>query len=375
MPDIVIVNVSLTLSRYIESTIRKKWKNKCKIICYGFYSTLFPERNKKFADTVVIGDIVNVWQNIVSDIKNNALAKLYISNRQDQFPVDRTIESKYGFTPILSQLRTSFGCTCPKEQKDFCYENILYKEFVQWDINSVVEEISRMKRKIIFIRDDDFLYDLDYAIKVLEKSWRYKKMWTFQTAGNFFDHSHILPSLREDGVRIIYLKENWLDKDLINKMNNREYTKEKKYEVGLIHNNRIAVGGKLRLGYEGEDYVSYRRLLKFLIDIRLDFIQVTVQTPMPKTNTYEQYLKSGLIVEDLTLFDQWMPVVQAPSIDPQVLYSWMEWLRDRFYSWDSIFLRSVHISAHLGLYNTIFFYLVPNLSYRNNFLEKVGYPP
>lgn len=374
-PDIVIVNVPLNLSRYLESTLRKKWSGKSKIICYGLYSTLFPENNKKFADTVVVGDVVNVWGKILSDVKKNNLAKLYKSNRQGQFNVDRTIELKYGFTPILSQLRTSFGCTCLKEQKDFCYENVLYKKFVQCDIKKPVEQISNIKRKIIFIRDDDFLYNLDYAIKILEKCWFFKKMWVFQTTGRIFHHQNILPLLRDDGVRILYLKEDWLGADLHKNIDNKNYIKEKKHQISLIHNNRITCGCKLRLGFKGENLGFYRKLFKFLVNIKVDLIKITVQTPMPYTDMYKKYQKNGLIEKDLTLYDQWMPVVRIPGITPQALYSWIEWLRDRFYSWDSILLRNVLVSPKLGFYNTIFFYLIPNLSFRNNFLEKVGYPP
>ena len=375
VPDILVVNVPLNLSHYIASTIRKKWQNSTRIVCYGFYATLFPEQSKKFANTVVIGDIVNIWKKLLADAKKNKCAKLYTSNCQHQFHVDRTVESKYGFTPILSQLRTSFGCTCLNTHKDFCYENILYKKFVQWDIKKIVEEISHIKRKIIFIRDDDFLHNIDYAIKILEKCWRYKKMWIFQTTGRIFDQPRTLSLLKDDGVRIIYLKEDWLGSDSLKNIENKEFIKEKKHQVDLIHNNRIAVGCMLRLGFQNENYAFYRNLLKFLMNIRIDLIKVSVQTPIPKSNLYNQYQKYGHIVKDLTLFDQWMPVVQIPGIEAQTLYSWMEWLRDRFYSWDSIFLRNIHISPKLGVYNTAIFYLIPNLAYRNNFLEKVGYPP
>jgi len=374
-PDLLIINVPLNLSRYIETTARKTWPTKTKIICYGFYSTLFPQENKKFADTVVIGDIANVWHKIIADAQSHRLSQFYKSNRHDQFNVDRSIELKYGFTPILSQLRTSFGCTCSKAQKDFCYENIIYKKFVQWDAEKAIDEISRIRRKIIFIRDDDFLHNLDYTIKILEKCWRYKKMWIFQTGRLIFDNLHVLPLLRDDGVRIVYLKEDWLGAELSYKINNKDYIKEKERQVSLFHNHRIALGCKLVLGFEGEDYNFYRQLLKFLMKIKVDLIKVTVQMPIPKTETYHKYQKNGQIVQDLSLYDKWMPVVQIQGMTPQALYSWMEWLRDRFYSWDSILLRNLLVSPRLGFYNTIFFYLIPNLSYRNNFLEKVGYPP
>ena len=74
-PDVVVTNVPLNLSRYVESTIKKKWGKKAKIICYGFFSTLFPEQNRKFADSVVIGDIVNIWGTIITDPETGKTSK------------------------------------------------------------------------------------------------------------------------------------------------------------------------------------------------------------------------------------------------------------------------------------------------------------
>lgn len=374
-PDIIIINIPLNLARYVESSIAQ-WGDKPITVCYGIYATIFPEMAKKFSKVVVAGDIISIWGNILADFKKQKFADFYVAEGSDHFNVDRRFENRYGFTPSLSQLRTTFGCKCHLMQKDYCPENILYKEFRQWHPDKVVDEVSHIKRKIIFVLDDDFLWDIDHALMILEKSWRYKKMWILQTAADtIFDHPELLPILREDGVRIIYLKEDWLGTNLGNKINDKNFIKEKVHQVGLIHNKRIAVGCKLRLGFENETFSFYKSLLKFLINARIDLIELAVHTPMPKTDTYKKYLKNDQIVKDFTLYDQWMPVVRTPGIEPQALYSWMEWLRDRFYSWDSILLRNIIVSPQLGFHNTTFFYLIPNLSYRNNFLEKVGYPP
>lgn len=374
IPDVCVVHVPLNLARYVESTIKHKW-DKAQIISFGVFPTLFPKLAKRFSNVVVTGDIVTTWEKILHDYQEKCLTRLYQSNGYSDFNVDRRLETKYGFTPVFSQLRTTFGCQCTAEQKHYCYENILYKNFSRWSTNRIVDEVSRIKRKIIFVLDDDFLSDVNYAIKILERCWQYKKMWIFQSKSTMFDHPTILPLLRDDGVRIIYLKEDWLGTDLMRDIDNKNFVKEKEHQVTMIHNYRIAVGTKLRLGFEGETFKFYKKLLKFLVGIKVDLVEIAAQTPMPKTGVYNRYKKNNQLVKDLTLYDQWMPVVRVPGVNPQALYSWMEWLRDRFYSWDSILLRNILVSPKLGFYNTAFFYLIPNLSYRNNFLERVGYPP
>jgi hypothetical protein len=374
-PDLVVANVPLNLSRYVASTIRKTWSNHATVIAYGFFPTLFPENNNHYADSIVIGDIANIWHLILKDVQDKKLKKIYRSNRNDQFNIDRSVESKYGLTPVLSQLRTSFGCNCLKENKDFCYENIIYKKTVYWDIRDAVNEVAAIKRKVVFLRDDDFFHDLDHTMSFLDRCWRYKKMWICQSTGQIFKYPRIFSRIRDYGIRIIHMKEDWLGHNLVDKIDNQAFIKEKKRHAGMLHNNRIACGLLLRLGFEGENFSFYQKLLKFLTKIKIDMVKMRVQTPIPGTQLYNKYIAEGFIAKDLTLYDQWMPIVQIQGITPQALYSWMEWLRDRFYSWDSILYRNASVSPRLGVYNTMLFNLLPNLSYRNNFLEKVGYPP
>ncbi|KPK63967.1 hypothetical protein AMJ83_04660 [candidate division WOR_3 bacterium SM23_42] len=375
VPDIVVIHTPLNLARHVENLVVQKWDEETKTICYGSFPSLFPKQSKEFCSSAVVGDIAAVWNNILADCKKHKIASVYKADKNTQFDVDRRLESKYGFTPFFSQIRTAYGCQCTEENKDYCYENILYENPSQWSIDKVTETISKLQRKAVYVLDDDFMYDIERGMRILEKCWRYKKMWIFQTTGAIFRNPEFFPILRDDGVRVIYLKEDWLGHDLIHNLDNPDYVKEKEHQVNMIHNYRITVGCKIRLGYEGERHNFYHQLLKFLVKLRIDVIELAVQTPLPGTRTYRKHAAKKQIVEDFSLYDQWMPVVNTPGMAPQALYSMMEWLRDRFYSWDSIMLRNIIVSPKLGFYNTVFFYLIPNLSYRSNFLEKVGYPP
>lgn len=374
-PDLVIIHVPLDLARYVETLIKSEWSESATTVCYGAYPTLFPKECKEFCTVVVAGDIAAVWHQILSDHKNHTLSPMYEAEKATHFDIDRRLELKFGFTPFFSQLRTSYGCHCIGENKDYCYENIMYKTPTRCSLEKSAKAVARSRRKAIYILDDDFLYDMDYGIRLLEKCWRHKKMWIFQTTKEVFRRPEIFPMLRDDGVRVLYLKEDWLGRDLINNIDNSDYWREKEYQIGLVHNNRITVGCRIRLGFEREDHKFYQRLKKALVKLHIDILELAVQTPLPGTTTYNNYSSNKQIATDLSLYDQWMPVVQIPGVAPQALYTMMEWLRDSFYSWDSIMFRNILVSPRLGLYNTLFFYLLPNLSYRSNFLEKVGYPP
>jgi hypothetical protein len=311
----------------------------------------------------------------MADLRSKKIARVYREADRISFKTDRGIEGKSGFTSTFAQLRTGYGCHCHPHQRDYCPENVLYPTTVYWPVGDVVDEIAGIRRKTIYIQDDDFLGDPDRGIKILERCWALKKRWIFQTGPGIFGLPGILPRLQDNGVRIIYLKEDWLGNDLALKIWDKSFVKRIEHQINTIHGHRMALGAKIRLGFEGEDRDFYKALPKFLININLDFIEISAQTPMPHTPTYEKHKRSRRIERDLALFDLWSPVVKIHTLSPQILYSEMERTRDYFYSWDSILKRNALVSQKLGIYNTAFYLLLPNLSYRNNFLEKVGFPP
>lgn len=375
IPDLVVINVPLNLARYVETMIPAKWDQETPTICFGEYPTLFPEETKQFCRACVVGDVASVWHRILGDLRHRKLGAVYTSDRITHFRTDRSLEMRFGFNPFFSQIRTSYGCSCAADQRDYCPESVLYKRPARWKIDQAARGIAETKRKAIFALDDDFLSDPDYAMRLLDRCWRYKKNWIFQTTGKIFNEPRLLPRLRDHGVRVILLKEDWLGHDLVQDLERRPYVKEKSYQIAMVHSSRITVGCKIRLGYDGEDEGFYERLLRFLVRLRVDIIEVAVQTPLPGTMTYEKYRAQGRILPDLAQYDLWLPVVETPGLTSQERYRTMERLRDRFYSWDSIMSRNLIVSPKLGFYNTVFFYILPNLSYRSNFLEKVGYPP
>lgn len=374
-PDLVVVHLPLNLCRYAETSLRKIWGKEPVIICYGLYPTLFPDETRAFADVVVQEDIAASWKAILSDYRKKSLRSVYRGGTGASFRVERSIENQYGMTRILTQLRTSLGCSCAADHRDYCAESILYPTRQEWPVRDVIAEIARLPKKVVDILDDDFLHDPERAREILDRSWRYKKNWLIRTGNRLFETPHILDALQEDGIRIIHMKEEWLGNDLARRIDNRAFVNQKSQEVSRVHHHRIALGARIRIGFPGETLEYFQRLARFLTDLKIDTAEFVIRTPLPRTPTYEAISARDGMVTDLTVYDLWNPVVRLDGMQLQELYTNSEWLRDRFYSWDAIVTRTVRVSQRLGLYNTILFNLVPNLSYRGNFLEKVGFPP
>lgn len=374
-PDLLVVHLPITTGDHFIRSRKDLWPAATPTVLYGLYPTIFFNEAVKSGATAVKGDIAAVWPRILADTSHGRLQKSYTAFSSGPFATSREAELKPGYTRVFSQMRTSFGCHCAETERDYCPESILYRQYARWPIEEASREIGRLKRKVVYLIDDDFLYDRDYAVNLLDKTWHYKKMWILKTRCQLFNDPALLPVLQEHGVRIIYIKEDWLSGDLTRRIKDRSYIKHIKHQIDLVHNHRIIVGTYLRLGYENEDPDFYQLLDRFLAAIRIDLVEFPVNTPLPRTSIYRQHLRAKAIITDPALFDLWSPVVKIKSLSSKTLYSLMETTRDNFYALDSILRRGMIVSQKLGVYNSVFFFLIPNLSYRNNFLEKVGYPP
>lgn len=254
-----------------------------KIIFFGDYPTLKPKVCSNFATSVVRGDITSVWPSILKDIKRNRLKKLYRANNHVSFKVDRRSEDKMGLFRHLAQLYTSFGCTCADEFGGYCSERILYPEVVSMSTSDILTTVSTINKKVIWLKDDDALYDLDRAERLFRQAWSFKKEWIIQTSHRLFERPGFLWLLKEAGVRIIFLKQDWLRTDRITDADDRtEWLKQKRREVDEIHFNRILVGAKVRLEVKEWQRFDAKAFYRMLFGLHIDFLEFSVPTPIPR---------------------------------------------------------------------------------------------
>ncbi|MEO0226073.1 MAG: hypothetical protein ABIL05_03875, partial [candidate division WOR-3 bacterium] len=222
-------------------------KQGLKVLFFGSYPTLRPKLCARYASAIVRGDVTSVIREVIEDMSRNRLKKWYYANRNLSFDVDRVWEDKPGMFPYLSQLRTSFGCSCESGYADFCNEKVLYPEIVSLHEDLIVKSIAGIKKKIIWLQDDDIFYDLNRARYFFKKIWQFKKEWIVQASSRIFLNRDLLLTLSDAGVRIIILKEDWLPCRLFLDSDRMvEVIKLKRRQIDEIHHHRILAGAKIR---------------------------------------------------------------------------------------------------------------------------------
>jgi len=140
---------------------------KVPVIMGGMHAKLATDEVMEYCDCTVSGDAENIMPQLIADLKNGCLQKLYtcgVANPpQENFPTRRDIFDKKGYLPI-SLMQFSRGCI---HNCNYCACSVYFSQsHCCRAVEAVVAEIKSQKRKFIFFVDDNLVADKEKA-KVL----------------------------------------------------------------------------------------------------------------------------------------------------------------------------------------------------------------
>jgi radical SAM superfamily enzyme YgiQ (UPF0313 family) len=283
--------------------LAEKYKNqnpKIKVIMGGFHPTACPEEAAKYADSIVIGDAEPVWEQVIYDLKNGTLRQKYISENSYILPFEKMDKSifkgkKYTKIGIVQWKRgCCFNC-------NFCSVHSFYKNCVsERKIDDVIAEIKSMKEKILFIADDNLLYDRKKLKEFLIKLTPLKKKWCCQISINVTNDDEILKLMAESGCIIMIIGFESLNvKNLIEigknqNIANFDYDKA----VKKIYSFGIMIYATFIFGYPYDTLESFDELYKFAMKNKFSVANFNPLMAMPGTALYEELKSKGKLVDE-----------------------------------------------------------------------------
>ncbi|RKX71101.1 hypothetical protein DRP53_02695 [candidate division WOR-3 bacterium] len=349
--DLVLLKVlPHLLTRASEVSLLYR-KNDIPVVFFGPLATVGPEFCLRFSDAVVVGDITASIGQIVGDLKKAKLRKIYRARGRISFDVDREMEEHAGFVPDYSQLRLFFGCGCERF-KELCPEHYLYPRPLFCNRKEAIRLVGEITRKRIILLDDGIDYNPQYYIQLFKDCWHLHKEWIVTATGRIFDHPDLLLAMKRGGVRVVIIKPDYF--------HSHPY-EEMRRDLSRIHQLKMIPGVMVMLLPDLSPNV-----IETVMRLPADFALFPTLTPLPFTPSFPQ---DRIDITDLDFYDQGHPVLKGYQ------GGLIELIKDRYYSWDRIWLRLANSISSIGIYNA-FTYLLPiNLALRQNFLEGIPYPP
>jgi len=225
-------------------------------------------------------------------------------------------------------IQTSRGC--PYDCKFCSVIKVFGRKYRFRSVGSIIEEIKYLlktfegsKAKRIFFYDDNFSANKTRTKNLLKKIIEDKiKMptWFSQDRLDISEDEELMELMVKTGcMRIMAGIES------VNPATLKEYKKGQKVEdikasIEKLHKHGIGVHGMFVLGSEHDDIDSIKKTMNFIIDNKIDTVQIMILIPFPGTEVYKELKEQGRMIfdgpKDWYLFDGHHVVFQPNLISP-----------------------------------------------------------
>jgi radical SAM superfamily enzyme YgiQ (UPF0313 family) len=330
---------------YILAAHYKKQNPGTKIIMGGFHITGCPEEASLYADSIILGDAEPVWAQVMSDLKSHTLQPKYAAEHSFMLPysqMDKNIfrGKKYTNVGIVQWKRGCvFNC-------NFCSIHAFYhSKILERAVDDVIEEIRNMKQKLIFIADDNLLYNRDKLKEFLIKLAPLKKKWCCQVSINVTNDDEILSLMAKSGCIIMLIGFESLNIKNLKEIGKVQNVANKDYDKAIekIYKHKIMIYATFIFGYSHDTLESFDEVYEFAMKHKFVIANFNPLMAMPATDLYAELKeKKELINETWWLSDDFAygDAMHYPkNFSPEELTTNCKRLRYRFYSLKSIFKR------------------------------------
>lgn len=220
--------------------------------------------------------------------------------------------------PEPSALRDRFGVIvsrgCPY-RCSFCVDNFMWRGQTRFrSLDNILSEIrmlaDRHQLRNLFFQQDSFLNKPDLALGVAngirdaghDISW-----WCAARVDQICEET--LPALKRSGLSSIVLGIESGSEKTLKSMNKKITIAQIKRAVASIKKHGIGCYAFFMIGLPDETEEDVRMTLSFMKELQLDFISLSVFTPLPRSPLFDRCVELGLITRQLDwdLFDYQSP--------------------------------------------------------------------
>lgn len=281
-------------------------QNGIKTILGGVHPSLMPEEAAQYADAVVVGEVENVWNQILSDVENNRLRPVYrngtfddLSNaakprwdRMNLAVYRRSPGRRYPRIPIY----TTRGCI---HNCSYCSVTKFFGRTYRFrPVAQVCEEIEATGAESYFFVDDNISCNPDYSRELFTALRNKKITWFSQASTTILNTPDLLPMMSKAGCRHLFLGVESLDRESLRSVR-KGFNQPEKYEelFRRLIEVKIQPWVSLIFGMDRDTVESLDETIRHLKAWGVGNIVIWLLTPLPGTGLYGQFEKQGRIID------------------------------------------------------------------------------
>jgi radical SAM superfamily enzyme YgiQ (UPF0313 family) len=285
--DLVAISMMLTVQVKRGWQIAGEYRNRgLKVIFGGIATMLHAEETMRHADAVFLGEAEGRMEKVLNDFRRGDLQKVY-----DFMDTPPPIESvgparrdilkrdlySYKGVQMVDLVHASRGCrfNC----YPCCVSYLGGRRFRPRPVDKAVAEMAAIDNNRLFIVDNSLAQDTQWELDLFREMIPLKKNWCCHPIE---DKPRVLDLAAQAGAWYVYQAVF----DTSDKIRDR---------IRRYHDHGIAVEGTILLGLDNQSADDIKRLVDFLLEIKLDLAEFTVLTPFPHTKAFDDLNRQGRI--------------------------------------------------------------------------------
>jgi radical SAM superfamily enzyme YgiQ (UPF0313 family) len=249
---------------------------------------------------VVVGSICEAqWHQLLTDIAGGKLSKkghtaYYLVDKLNRFRYPSEFYERFESQKWyqIASVPTSIGCPY---DCNFCSPYMPGK-YILRDIQSIYNEIAKIRRKMIFICDASFGLNKRFTIELMHALAPLKKQICIESTLVRLNDKDIINALAVGGVKWIVTGIESLSLKL--KKHGASHVGEMlKPVVDFVHEHGMVIQGNLICGLDSDGPESFDRTFEFINKSSLDSTMLGILTPYPNTPLYRRFQREGRILD------------------------------------------------------------------------------
>ena len=380
--DLVAITVETFTARRSYEIADEYRSRGVKVLMGGMHVKLIPEEVKQHADSVMIGDAEDKWQEMVEDLKQGCLKEEYLCAPvcvpQKGIITRRDIFEGKKYMPI-TLLQFSRGC---RFNCEYCASSVYFgqRHFTR-DVDEVVKEIQSQKRKLLFFVDDNIVADKEKAKELFKALIPLRIHWVSQGSIDMLEDDELMRLMVKSGCLGHVIGFESIKPESIDNMRkgvNKKYVADNYSEaIEKLRHYGLQTWAAFTIGHDTDTLESIEATYRFARKNKFTFAAYNVLMPYPGTKLYEKLEREGRLLYDgkWWLHERYKFNYTAfvpKNMTPDELTEAGFMCRKKFNSVGSVIQRLFEPRTNLRNPLRFFTYIIYNPVFRKEVFEKQG---
>jgi len=370
MPEVVGITVHLTFARRAFELAHWYRSRGSKVVLGGLHVLSCPEECAPHADSLAVGDGVQLWPRILADIEAGCLRPKYAATYETDYREDpaprRSLLPRSSFLTTTSLIATR-GC---HNRCGFCYlaTEGLRMPYRMRDPQQIAAEFLADKQPYAVFIDNNLGSNPKYLRALCDALRPLNKIWSAAVSIDVTDDPGLIRSMAMAGCTGVFVGfESLTDENLSDARKKTPKTADYARRVRMLHDNGIQVNGSFVLGFDHDRKDVFTRTAEWIEQNRLECATFHILTPYPGTPLFRQMEAEGrLLHHDWDRYDTAHAVFRPKHMTPEELERGYAWMYERLFSHASIWRRRPASAATGDDWRAVAAYLAMSYLYKRS---------